>query len=168
MTILELIRADADGIADRSGKTALDSQIEEWRSADVSAVAKALEQVVASLDKNDWKQWRALRQIIWRLNLKNEKLRDDLARISHTTEDWAPGKPILSDAGPAPRVFVAPKALYVGNFLDLRGSVSCARNDRAGAARVMPGRRGRWQRLRAGLRRVPNLARPGRPMPWRS
>ncbi len=32
-----------------------------------------------------------------------------LARISHTTEDWAPGKPILSDAGPAPRVFVAPK-----------------------------------------------------------
>jgi hypothetical protein len=91
-----------------------------------------------------------------------------LARISHTTEDWAPGKPILSDAGPAPRVFVAPKALYVGNFLDLRGSVSCARNDRAGAARVMPGRRGRWQRLRAGLRRVPNLARPGRPMSWRS
>jgi len=91
-----------------------------------------------------------------------------LARISHTTGDWAPGKPILSDAGPAPRVFVAPKALYVGNFLDLRGSVSCARNDRAGPARVMPGRRGRWQRLRAGLRRVPNLARPGRPMPWRS
>ena len=96
------------------------------------------------------------------------KLRQLLARISHTTEDWAPGKPILSDAGPAPRVFVAPKALYVGNFLDLRGSVSCARNDRAGPARVMPGRRGRWQRLRAGLRRVPNLARPGRPMPWRS
>ena len=94
--------------------------------------------------------------------------RRTLARISHTTEDWAPGKPILSDAGPAPRVFVAPKALYVGNFLDLRGSVSCARNDRAGAARVTPGRRGRWQRLRAGLRRVPNLARPGRPMPWRS
>src|SRR6185437_9798313 len=93
---------------------------------------------------------------------------DALARISHTTGDWAPGKPILSDAGPAPRVFVAPKALYVGNFLDLRGSVSCARNDRAGPARVMPGRRGRWQRLRAGLRRVPNLARPGRPIPWRS
>jgi hypothetical protein len=86
MTILELIRADADGIADRSGKTALDSQIEEWRSADVSAVAKALEQVVASLDKNDWKQWRALRQIIWRLNLKNEKLRDDLAVLTEGGE----------------------------------------------------------------------------------
>jgi hypothetical protein len=35
--------------------------------------------------------------------------------------------------------------------------------DRAGAARVMPGRRGRWRRLRAGLRRVPSLARPDRP-----
>ena len=34
-----------------------------------------------------------------------------LARISHTTEDWAQGKPILSAAGPAPRMFVAPKAL---------------------------------------------------------
>jgi hypothetical protein len=38
--------------------------------------------------------------------------------------DWARGKPILSAAGPAPRMFVAPKgAVYVGNFLGLRGSM---------------------------------------------
>ena len=33
---------------------------------------------------------------------------NSLARISHTTDG---GKPILSAAGPAPRMFVAPKAL---------------------------------------------------------
>jgi hypothetical protein len=50
--------------------------------------------------------------------------------------DWARGKPILSAAGPAPRMFVAPKgAVYVGNFLGLRGSMKkaafCARHSYA-------------------------------------
>src|SRR6266516_7657198 len=37
--------------------------------------------------------------------------RAGLARISHTTVGLGRGKPILSAAGPAPRMFVAPKAL---------------------------------------------------------
>jgi hypothetical protein len=90
MTVLDLIRSDAAGVGDPSGKTGLDSQIEAWQSADVAAVANALRGVLAELDEHDWKQWRAVRQIIWRLKLRSQNLRDALAVL---TEGGRPAAP---------------------------------------------------------------------------
>ena len=86
MDIIDLIRTDAAGVEDPSGKTALDSQIETWKSGDPTDLPKSLFDVVESLDQKDWKQWRAFRQIVWRLNLKSQSLSDALAVLTEKVE----------------------------------------------------------------------------------
>ena len=88
--VLDLIRADAAGEADHSGKTALDSQIELWRAADNVAVENSLTQALKQLDQNDWKQWRAFRQIVWKVGLRAQALRDALGVV---TEVGNPSNP---------------------------------------------------------------------------
>jgi hypothetical protein len=82
MTLVELIRADAAGLSDPSGKTELDSQIEAWRLTDLPIVEDFLLGALPQLDESDWKQWRAFRQVIWRLKLRSAELSNALAVFS--------------------------------------------------------------------------------------
>jgi hypothetical protein len=92
MSLIELIRADAAELSDPSGKTQLDSQIEQWRPIDLSIVEKSLLDVVHLLNESDWKEWRAFRQVIWRLKIKGNELSNALAVFSEE------GKPTAARA----------------------------------------------------------------------
>lgn len=76
--LVDLIRRDAANLADKSGKTDLDNWIETHLS-DADQVSEELLPVIYELDEHDWKQWRALRQIVRRLRIESPSLSNRLA-----------------------------------------------------------------------------------------
>lgn len=85
--LLRLILENAQGRADISGKTELDAYLEASKDSETEDIADLLRTILPKLDESEWRQWRAFRQIVGRLRLKSDQLRNDLAIM---TEDFQP------------------------------------------------------------------------------
>lgn len=83
--LIKLIREDAQDVSDASGKTQLDSEIEAWATDQPHDLVALLQQVVPHLSEDNWKEWRAFRQIVGRLKIKNEPLRNELAVLTEVS-----------------------------------------------------------------------------------
>ncbi|WP_316193737.1 MULTISPECIES: hypothetical protein [unclassified Bradyrhizobium] len=79
--LIDLIKQDAADLADKSGKTELDTWIES-HLADGPSVAPQLLAAVRQLDGDEWKQWRAFRQIVRRLKIAEPSISNELAVLT--------------------------------------------------------------------------------------
>ena len=77
--LVSLIRENAEDVADASGKTALDSKIEKWIAHQPGDLVDSLRAALPEINETHWKEWRAFRQIVGRIGLRSDALRNDLA-----------------------------------------------------------------------------------------